>query len=213
MNSFKKRLENTKRYTSFQEKEALIESLNENIDKIKIANILGLSPRNEIEAEAFIFKARERSVSEVIEVTSNCPTCNKVNISNVEIESLFYNDILDNSIPEGLFEGPEEISEEIFNFDDLSIEEYEILEEKINKNNKCIFNPLHTVLCIYCQNKYDVYIEATNIISNTSLTNLYEQYSDLTYYSHLTKEDIDKMYPFEREIFLGLLQKKIDAEE
>jgi hypothetical protein len=31
---------------------------------------------------------------------------------------------------------------------------------------------------------------------------------DLSYFSSLTKHDVDNMFPFEREIFVGLLQKR-----
>jgi len=209
---FKDKLDNIKRFTSFQEKEALLESSgSKNI--IKISNILGLSPDNELEAEAMLLKAREISVSEVIEVTSDCPVCKKINLYNIDISTMFFNKNLNPLLPEGLFEDLSQLPEKYSGaLEDLDLDEYNKLEEQLLENNKAIFNPIVDVSCMFCGEKYKISIDAISSISKFNLTNIYEQYSDITYFSNMTKKDVDDMYPFEREIFMGLIQKKEDEE-
>ena len=52
------------------------------------------------------------------------------------------------------------------------------------------------------------------IMSDDTLMSLYKSYNFLIYFGHHTKEGVDSMYPFERSIFIGLLNKtKEDLEE
>lgn len=201
-----------KRFTSFQEKEALLES-SSNKDIIKISNILGLNPNNELEAEAMILKAREISVSEVIEVTSDCPVCKKINLYNIDVSTMFFNSKLNSALPEGLFEDLSQLPEKYSGaLEDLDLDEYNKLEDDLLENNKAIFNTIADVSCMFCGEKYKISIDPIGSISKFNLTNIYEQYSDITYFSNMTKKDVDDMYPFEREIFMGLIQKKEDDE-
>jgi len=210
--TFRERLKDVRRYNSWQEKEALLLSLSDEVDVIEIANILGLNPINNLEAEALILKAREKSVSESIEITSSCPKCKYINLYNVEIEDMFFKDKINNNLPEGLFESISEIPDDVLNLDNLSIEEYDKLENDIIINNEKIFSTQIELTCFSCGVKYFTQIEPIKSISKFPISNLYEQYTDITYFSHMTKKDVDEMYPFEREIFLGLIQKKEDED-
>ena len=48
------------------------------------------------------------------------------------------------------------------------------------------------------------------IMVETSLSNLYHYYNNMKYYGHYAISEIDSMLPFERDIYLGLLQKTIE---
>jgi len=207
--SFKDRLNSIRRYTTFQEKESLLESLEDDVDIMKVSKILKLEPKNELEANAFILKAISKSVSEILEINQECPNCQKINMTGINIDDMFFKEEIDQSIPEGLFEDLSQVSDKYLD-EDLSLEDYNRLESIVLDNNEKIFSNIVQVSCIYCSHKYNVRINPIKFISKFSLTNLYEQYSDITYLSNMTKKDIDEMYPFEREIFLGLLQKKED---
>lgn len=43
-----------------------------------------------------------------------------------------------------------------------------------------------------------------------SLETLYNFYSDMKYFGNYTHQEIDEMYPFEREIYFGLLKKTLN---
>lgn len=209
---FRDKLKKVKRYNSFQEKEALLSILDEDsIDIINTSKILGLSPVNKLEAEALIMKAREISVSESIELTSSCPNCDYINMTSVDIPSMFFKGEIDSKIPEGIYEDLSEV--DIEGLEDLELDKYNELENKLESNNKNIFDNVVEINCLSCKYKYQTKIEPLKFISKFSISNLYEQYSDITYYSHMNKSDVDNMYPFEREIFIGLIQKKEDEKD
>ena len=46
-----------------------------------------------------------------------------------------------------------------------------------------------------------------------TLTDIYNQYADISFYSSNTKNDVDSMYPFEREAFVALIQKRLDKKK
>lgn len=209
LDDFKQSLEDLPRYNTLQEKEAVLRQMDGQKDPIKIANILGINPRNRFEAIAFIFKMRENSISDLIDYNIKCVECEYLDINALSIPDMFFNGTVDDSIPIGLFESVEEIvDEEIIN--NLSIAEYNELEQKVFKNNLMLFDPAISTVCRKCGHKDKTVFNLSSIISKTTISNLYEQYLDITYYTNMTKHDVDTMMPFEREVFLGLIQKKED---
>lgn len=196
-------------YNSFQEKTALIKQSDGEKNPIRIAKILGLNPSNRFEAIAMIFKARENSVDDLIEFNYKCKECGFLDLKSISISDMFFKDDIDESLPIGIFETLDEIiSEEDIN--NLSIKEFNELEKKLFKNNLAIFDPSIVLTCSKCKNREKTVFDISSVVSKTTLKNIYEQYLDLTYFSNITKYDVDNMYPFEREVFLGLIQKKED---
>ena len=51
------------------------------------------------------------------------------------------------------------------------------------------------------------------VIGGIKLTDLYSDYSILKYFGSYSNFEIDMMYPYEREIFTGLLSKNIKDEK
>ena len=194
-------------YNTFQEKNAIIESMKEESSPITIAKELGLYPRNNLEAEAEIFLARRISVGELIEISYSCGKCGHFNMSNVLIDDLFFQNGTD------VIGKPYRLVEDILDLDDdqienLSIDEYNDLEVQIYKNNLNIFNNKVKVKCRSCGFEEEVAIDYKSIISKFNIKNIYEQYLDITTYGGMTKSDVDTLYPFEREILLGIIQER-----
>ena len=209
LEDFKNELENLSRYNTSQEKEAVLAQLDGQKDPIKIAKLLGINPKNRFEAIAFIFKMRENSISDLIEFNIKCSKCNYMDINSLSIPDMFFNAPVDESVPIGLYEVVEEIAdEEIIN--NLTITEYNELEQKVFKNNLALFDPAVDTVCRKCGHKEKTVFNLNSIISKTTINNLYEQYLDITYFTSMTKADVDNMIPFEREVFLGLIQRKED---
>lgn len=217
---YKEYLDSVSRYSTYQEKEACLLSLNPDFnDPIEYAETLGINPKpsNNLEAIAMIFKSREKSVDEFISITLKCEHCDLTTIYGIPIKSLFFNEdednCIDESIPVKLYEEPFEIEKEGYNIDDLSIEEFSKLEEKILKNNKLIFSLTTDVTCKKCRLNNKISINYKDIISKFTIKNIYEQYLDITQFTHMNKSDVDKLPPFEREIFINLIQDREDKKE
>ena len=200
-----------KKYNTKQEKDILIEILNNpdinNIDILKILDkkLYKKLKKNYLEildevVESVIMYKRLISVSEIVEISSSCKKCKNVvfysvNLKNAfkDFKEFFKNPFIDNKT----------------NISDLSLEEIENIEKIFKQYNKEIYNNEFEVKCNFCGNTEKIKIDIKKIISKFSLKNIYEQYRDLSYYSSITKLDVDSMYPFEREIFMGLLQEKL----
>jgi len=108
----------------------------------------------------------------------------------------------------GLYDDIDDIEGDIINT--ISIEEYDNLFKDIEENNLKIFNPYFNMTCVKCRKSVETTLEVGSIISKFGIGNLYEQYVDISTYTSMTKADTDSMIPFEREIFMGLIQKKED---
>ena len=124
-----------------------------------------------------------------------------------KIDDLFFVGEIDDSVPIGIFENPDEILTDDF-LNEISVNEYNELEKKIIQNSLNIFYPYSTNNCKKCGSQIKTLFYARDIVSDYDIKSIYEQYMDLSYYSSFTKSDIDGLLPFEREIFLGLLQKR-----
>lgn len=208
---YEKRLNSLTPYNSLQEKNAILKVMGGDVSTMEIARILGTDPINNIEASAFIFKLRENSVSDIIEINYECPTCGTIDMHGISIPEMFFSSPVDESIPVGLFEDVDEWGIEDIN--NLEISEYDELSDTMHKNNTAIFSPWVTLSCRICSNEKEVSISPREILSKFSIANIYEQYMDISYFSSMTKQDTDSMLPFEREIFMGLIQKKEDEKD
>ena len=207
LKKYKEKFSNLSSYTTEQEKNALLVNL-ETPDIIKTCYTLGETPLNEVEALALIFKLREISVSDLIELTLTCGSCNYQYVRSVSIPDMFFqsDDLWDIDI--GLFVDASELSDD--NINSISIEEFDNLTTKIEENNKKIFNPEVEDCCEKCGYESVILVKPDSIISKFGIKNIYEQYVDISTFTNMTKSDTDGMYPFEREIFMGLIQQKED---
>jgi len=211
---YKNFLENVDFYTSSQEKNAVIFTLDPKVTPKKIAKILGTKPRTHYEALALIFQARKKSVGETIEIRKQCPECDHFDFYIIDIEQLFFNENKEHfeDAPYVLLDSFTDLDffEDIPNIDDLSLSEMDELEEKIIKNSKFIFDLEVSLFCKKCQTEMKIILDYKQILSKFTIKNIYEQYLDITQYTNMCKKDVDDMYPFEREIFMGLIQERQD---
>jgi hypothetical protein len=212
------------KYTSEQEKEILL--LDDDEDELEIYKILVkdkyLEPLNKMELLLFLIKLRENSVSDILEGMKECEKCGVINdfqidlsvitdVSKVELKEEHIEKYPD--FPIGLFESIEDILDEE-TIEEISVLEYNEIEEIIYYNNEKLLNLVYDFECRIpsCKHKNVVVIFPKSILSKTSLTNLYEEYFALSFYGSNTYSDINKMYPFERELFTALLTKKMESQ-
>jgi predicted aldo/keto reductase-like oxidoreductase len=231
LRSYIKDLKSVNSYNSLSEKNALITLLDENTDIDKVFKTLDLKSNitnpNTKEKEVLITLSRRISVSESISFDLKCPKCKKAFPKSIEIDSMFIDienknleDYLEffevfekYNIPLRLYGYLEDIENIVENFDDLTLDEVNEIDESIFNINKLIYNNTQDVECIYCSYNIRIKIDILESISKFPIKNIYEQYLDLMEFGNMSKYDVDNLPPFEREIFLGLIQERIDKEQ
>ena len=96
-----------------------------------------------------------------------------------------------------------------FDIDELDVEEYDKLIEHIKKY-KLQFNFKSDTTCPYCGNIASIELVEEDLVkglSDDDLANFYKVISGMIYFGHFSLQDINQMIPFERSIYLGLLNK------
>jgi len=206
-----------KPYTTKQEKDILLSCTFDAQDFQQIFDILDFKTQYDLtsqEKTIILYKYREISLGDEVSVIFNCNNCRQrsENTINVEASSfILKNSRNDTDIKKLNKEATDENLKEFVDIDcdELEIQEYEILKNRIEQN-QISFNFIKNVNCLICgsENAFDVgdlkYI--CEIMSDDTLKTLYESYNYLIF-GNFTKTDVDQMYPFERDIFIGLLEK------
>lgn len=203
-------------YTTAQEKEILLASSFEVNDVEKIFDILNFKPEVELtddEKKAILYKFREVSLGDEIDIKFVCDACGQGNDGILEASNFVKpgkrNDPDIKKIVQTFTE--DKMHEYVdIDVDDLDIDEYEKLKQRII-DNQIEIDFIKECKCLKCgtHKKFDMsdtkYI--IDVMSEDTLMTLYKSYNFLIFFGKYTKLDIDSMYPFERSIFIGLLNK------
>lgn len=171
------------------------------------------------EQVAMLFKYRSISVGEEIPIKLKCPSCNTVSDVSISIEDLIIEPTKSN---ENIIDKFKEVTDENFNefiktdISEMDLDEYYKLFEEA-KDCVTKFNFRKPCTCMKCKSTNfinlfkdtsDVSIDnVINYMSEDSLNSIYQAYNDLNFFGKYSKIDIDSMLPFERTIFIGLLNK------
>lgn len=214
-------------YKTYQEKDLMLipsytdgnykdETLDIALDILKIPeNIINSLSLNE--KKALIYKFREISVGDTLEIKYKCRHCNMPSTGEINIANIIKKPIKHSKHIIDLHRLPiDEIdfrNNFIKNINDLDYEEYENIYLNIKDyltyydfsvKVKCFSCKKENILSIY-NNKF-----IFDCISDDSIESLYKNYHALIYYGHWNKTDIDNLYPFERQIYIQLLNKTIE---
>ena len=207
-------------YNTKQEKEILLLSsmgsegdiddvlyiLKDNIDH----DIFGFS---RLEKLMILMKMRSISVGDEINVKYQC-TCGKINDTALvlpfpeekEIETIFEGIQFENMV--GKYTEASDYTSE--NLDELDLDKYCEIEEFV-KDNFTKIDMVGSANCMFCGAEKNYNLDNDEYIienmSEDTLLNIYTVISDMVYYSHYTKSDIDELIPFERTILFELLIK------
>ena len=211
MNNFNKFLKTLQKYNSKQEREALLADTIEEIYYILLENTKNKYPDVNYsefvdKAEIVLFKLGEISVGDVQERMITCPFCEYQDIKQIDTAACFASkDTFKGEFPFGFLD--------MNSFDDilneLTIKEYENLENEIKYHNNKMFSPSVSLVCKKCNSNLKINLEYEQIISKSSLKNIYKEYLELTIHTNNTFDSLDNLFPFEREFYLKLLEEKI----
>lgn len=207
---------NLKPYCTEQEKNILLTSSFEISDMDTVLDILNFKSDYELsdnEKKVLLYKYREISIGDEVDIKFTCDSCGQGNdgfleLGNFVIEAKrndpdiknLQKEVNDNNIHEFVDFDP----------DELDLDEYEALKQRISEN-QISFNFIKSTKCLKCkaEKKFDLsspkYI--IEIMSEDTLMTLYKSYNYMIFFGNYSKQDIDSMLPFERSIFIGLLNK------
>lgn len=205
-----------KAYNTSKEKEILLMHSFGVYDLRKILDALefnGVDDLSEDEMKVLLYRHREISIGDEIDIKFKCDECGQGNDGKICTDNLVKkSERNDPDIKKIMRPFREEYMQDYVNvdIDELDIIEYEKLKERIIANQDVI-SFIKTADCMKCgaTKTFDIgnpkYI--VEIMSEDSLMTLYKAYNFLNFFGDYTKTDIDNMYPFERNIFIGLLKK------
>ena len=94
--------------------------------------------------------------------------------------------------------------------ENLDLDEYENLLKDV-ENSQIKYNFTKSCKCIKC--KKDNIFDISNIkyilesLSEDTIMSIYRTYNDMCMFGNYNKKDIDSLYPFERTILIGLINK------
>lgn len=207
-------------YDTEKEKDLLIMSSFEIYNIDEILRVLGLEyseleKLSENEKKVLLYKFREISVGDEINVKFKCTYCKAPNETSISCTDLIQNnhldpdikilddEVTDDNIREFLYIEQEEI-------DNLDLDEYEKLLDRI-KRNQVKYNFVKKCSCLKCKSENSFYIGDIKYIieslSEDTLMSMYRTYNDMCMFGNYNKRDIDSLYPFERTILIGLINK------
>jgi hypothetical protein len=215
-------------YTTKQEKEIILSSSFDITDLDRILDILNFKTEYELtddEKKVILYKYREISVGDEVDVKYVCK-CGQgnesvlgttdfinnpkqaVNINQLSLELTDDNIYMFIGDEHSLYNVDTELL--IESIDNLDIIEYDALMSSIELSQlKISFSAKAT--CLKCKYKKEFDMSSTKyiieIMSDDNLMSLYKSYNHLIYFGNHTSEGIDNMHPFERSIFIGLLNK------
>lgn len=208
-------------YDTEKEKDLLIMSSFEIYDIDEILRVLGVKKKirnslTENEKKVLLYKFREISVGDEINVKFKCSECKSTNDTTLSCSDLVQpseikdsriklsdKEVTDDNIYDFLEMTPEEI-------DNLDVDEYENLLGLI-KESQVKYNFTRKCTCIKCKSVNSFYIGDIKYIieslSEDTLMSIYRTYNDMCMFGNYNKRDIDSLYPFERTILIGLINK------
>lgn len=202
-------------YNTFQEKEILLLSSFGVEDFDRVFEILNFEcpDISDDEKKVLLYKFREVSIGDEIDVKYKCDSCGHGNDAVLEASGFVIPSKRNDSDIKKIFKP---FSEDDMNdyvdkdVDELDLDEYEELKQRIIDNQTSI-SFIKQAKCGICSHPKKFNLGDTKyiieIMSEDTLMTLYKTYNFLVYFGKYTKEDVDKMYPFERNIFVGLLNK------
>jgi hypothetical protein len=222
-------------YTSEQERDShLLMSAKENpsIDEVffifrnNIDVIKGSKNFSFFEKIMILYELRAISVGEELEIKFKCTKCEKPNDGVIIVKNNVINPekpIITQKTINGIkfednYNGKTKTFEDIqsytkFDLEDLDVDEFEKIEKAIKKH-VVKYNFEKEVKCFYCQhiNKVDIGDEkfVYGSLSEDTIASFYTNVSDIVNNGGYTKEDVMKMLPLERSIYIGMLNKWLE---
>ena len=164
---------------------------------------------------AILVELRNISVGEDYNLQTTCTKCNKKFEFDISFEDVIENNQMkDITINNKLIKIKNSLGDYNsfidFDIDDMNVNEYDMLVEHIDKH-RIKFKFDKETICPYCNTGIMIKITEKLLKGNFSedtISNFYQVISSMIIFGNYSKLDIDSMLPFERGIYLGLLNEQ-----
>lgn len=163
--------------------------------------------------KVLLYKYRELSIGDEVDIRFKCDKCGTPNETVIQAtDFIIHPSRNDDDVKKLDVEVNDETIQEFVDIDvdELDIDEYEEVLSRVKENQEKI-NFFKECKCIACSTPkiFDMSDEKyiLDIMSEDNLMSLYKTYNHLIFFGNYSKIDIDSMYPFERTVFTGLLNK------
>jgi len=204
-------------YTSAQEKDLLLATsgdytLSTLFDILKPCIKGDVENLTDNEVKMLLVELRNISVGETFSLIKKCNKCSEKFDFTISFEGIEEGNLK----PFNGINFKDALTDEYndfvdFDIDELDIQEYDELINYIDEN-KTKFNFTSITTCPFCNTKNEVFLTDSllgNNMSEDTLQNYYQTIANMIYHGHYSKLDIDSMLPFERSIYLSLLNEEI----
>jgi len=177
-------------------------------DSISIKEPCTLEELTYLEKKYILLELRNISVGELFTFRKNCNKCkNRFEFNSTFGEITGSSDFKykDYKFHEAFSDDPQDYIN--VDLDELDVNEYDEILQEIN-SKKIKFNFNNTVECPHCKEQQTIILDESNLVINLSedtLTNYYKTISHMVFLCKFTKQDVDNMYPFERTIYVGII--------
>ena len=212
-------------YTTAQEKEMLLLQEYENDEEYiirQMLEIVGVSSdvikkMSMDDCKALLYKFREISIDNEIEIRYKCPHCGSAVSATVSCANIVKIPEYEISTIKNLHRLPKNEQDFIDNFltdgDNIPIGDYEHLLE-IAPDYQTLYDFYVSLTCPLCKGKTKSNIGKPKFLisamSEDSLKSIFQSYELLIHYGNWSKSDIDGLIPFERKIFISLLTQSLE---
>jgi len=160
-----------------------------------------------------LLELKNGSVGEVFSFIKKCDKCGNKYETNVSFNNVLKEGHLEDfkgiKLKEAFSDNYSDYTE--LDIDELDIDVYDELIKYID-NNKTYFDFITETKCEHCGYINKLKLTEKHLVENLSedtLANFYQSISSMVYYGSYSKLDIDSMLPFERSIYLSLLNEEI----
>ena len=210
----KSALKKLKPYTTKQEKEFLLLEDDETYETILSLLAPEVKVKNILEIFTYLIYLRMISVSDLFEGMIECEHCKTMNDLRIELTDVLDLDSIEYEGPEDLPIGFFEKVEEVISGEDsdnLTIPEYNELQDNLHNNVLKILKIDQKQTCRVCRKEMGININPRTILSKSSVTSIYKEYFNLGMYLHYSNRDVDALLPFERELLFKMVQKQMET--
>lgn len=212
-------------YTTAQEKDMLlVQEYSTDIPFVirEFLNILGLqrdfiSTLSLDDCKALLYKYREISLGEEIDIKYICPNCGNAVSATISCANVVTTPE-STGVVKNLRRVPNDFSDFMDNFlsvspDTMSIKEFEHLFNHA-KEFQTLYNFKVKMFCPLCHKETFTDLSRDSFVikamSEDSLKSIYQAYEVLIHHGNWTKTGIDTLLPFERKIFISLLMNSLE---
>lgn len=162
-----------------------------------------------------LYKLRELSVSNEIEIITTCPHCGYKNNREISTNNILKPGTIDHPKLRNIISDDD--NDYILDLDSLELDEYDELLEYI-ETHKTTFNLTQNVNCFQCEKEFTVNLKNLDLLASvmssagTNVLGFYDSITTLVFSGKFDFNGILNMYPYEKDIYIARVNTIIEKQ-